>query len=86
MHKTTGSTTTKSSAPKGGWPSHFNYANKEGVMNSRLGSGQRFSALESSLSKDPNVRNPEAVAASIGMKRYGPKRMAQMAAKGRANG
>ena len=38
----------------------------------KLGSGARFRA-----------KNPKALAASIGRKKYGPKKMASMAQKGR---
>jgi hypothetical protein len=48
-----------------------------------LGSGQRFAKLEKSLSKK-GVKNPAAVAASIGRKKYGAKKFNAMAAKGRA--
>lgn len=46
-----------------------------------LGSGGRFAALEKKLSG--KVDNPAAVAASIGRKKYGAKRMAKWAAAGR---
>jgi hypothetical protein len=49
-----------------------------------LGSGARFSALTHELAGEPGVRNPKAVAAAIGRKKWGAKRMAQMAAKGRS--
>jgi hypothetical protein len=48
----------------------------------RLGSGKRFAALKRKLSRK-GVRNPSALAASIGRKKYGKKRMAKMAAAGR---
>ena len=48
-----------------------------------LGSGARFSALKAKLASEPGVRNPGALAASIGDKKYGAKKMGQMAAKGR---
>ena len=48
----------------------------------KLGSGKRFSSLSRSL-KRKGVRNPNAVAASIGRKKYGKKRMAKMSATGR---
>jgi hypothetical protein len=46
-----------------------------------LGSGERFKALEKSLKG--KVRDPKAVAASIGRKKYGATKMAKMAAAGR---
>lgn len=48
--------------------------------NAPLGQGGRFAALEKSLSG--KVSNPAAVAASIGRKKYGAKKMAKMAAAG----
>ena len=49
----------------------------------RLGSGARFEALEESIATRGGIRNPAAVAASIGRKKYGSKRFAQLATKGR---
>ena len=46
-----------------------------------LGEGGRFAALEKSLSG--KVNNPGAVAASIGRKKYGAKKMAKMSAAGK---
>lgn len=48
-----------------------------------LGEGGRFAALKQKLAKKPGVTNPGALAASIGRKKYGAKKMASMAAKGR---
>jgi len=48
----------------------------------KLGSGGRFAKLESSLKKS-GARNPGALAASIGRKKYGAKKMAKMAAAGK---
>jgi hypothetical protein len=45
------------------------------------GSGENFRKLASSL--EGKVRDPRAVAAAIGRKKYGAKRMAQMSAQGR---
>lgn len=47
-----------------------------------LGSGERFKALSSKLERQ-GVRDPDALAASIGRKKYGAKKMAQLSAKGR---
>lgn len=47
------------------------------------GGGGRFAKLKKSLSKK-GVKDPGALAASIGRKKYGAKKMAKMAAKGRA--
>lgn len=49
----------------------------------KLGSGGRFKALEKKISSRGNVSDPAAVAASIGRKKYGEKKMASMSAKGR---
>lgn len=48
----------------------------------KLGSGKRFASLKAKLAKK-GVRDPKAVAAAIGRKKYGAKKMAQMAAAGR---
>ena len=46
-----------------------------------LGQGGRFAAMEKKLSG--KVDNPKAVAAAIGRKKYGAKKMASMAAAGK---
>lgn len=51
----------------------------------RLGSGKRFKSLKKSLGRK-GIRNPGALAASIGRKKYGNKRMAMLAARGRRHG
>jgi len=48
----------------------------------KLGTGERFAALEGQLRKK-SVRDPAALAASIGRKKYGKKKFQSMAAKGR---
>lgn len=48
----------------------------------KLGSGKRFATLEHSLA-ERGATNPQALAAVIGREKYGKKRMARMAAKGR---
>ena len=48
-----------------------------------LGQGGRFAALKGKLAKKPGITNPGALAASIGRKKYGAKRMAAMSAAGR---
>lgn len=53
------------------------------MAKAKLGSGGRFRALKSKLSRRKGVRNPGALAAYIGRKKYGAKRMASMSAKGR---
>jgi hypothetical protein len=49
--------------------------------NAPLGQGGRFAALEKKLSG--KVSDPAAVAASIGRKKYGAKKMSNMAAAGK---
>ena len=41
-----------------------------------------FSKLKAKLAGKPGIRNPGAVAASIGRKKYGTKKMAKAAATG----
>ena len=48
----------------------------------KLGSGKRFSELKAKLSSQ-GVRDPGALAASIGRKKYGAKKMAKLSASGR---
>lgn len=47
------------------------------------GSGKNFRKLKGKLAKRKGVRNPGGLAASIGRKKYGKKRMAKMSAQGR---
>lgn len=49
----------------------------------KLGTGERFANLKASIAKKGNVSDPGAVAASIGRKKFGNKKMAQLSAKGR---
>lgn len=48
----------------------------------KLGSGERFANLTKKLSTK-GVKDPKALAASIGRKKFGNKKMAKMAAKGK---
>lgn len=48
----------------------------------KLGSGGRFKALTKKIAAH-GARNPKAVAAAIGRKKYGGKKMAKLAAAGR---
>lgn len=48
-----------------------------------LGSGKRFAALEAKIRRRGDVKDPAAIAAMAGRKKYGKKRMARMAARGR---
>ena len=52
------------------------------MAKARLGSGRRFKALKSRLAKR-GARNPGALAAYIGRKKYGKKKMAKLSARGR---
>jgi len=47
-----------------------------------LGQGGRFAAVEDKA-RASGAKNPAAVAATVGRKKYGNKKMAQLAAKGR---
>ena len=49
----------------------------------KLGTGKRFAQLKSKIARRGNVKNPAAVAAAIGRKKYGTKRFAKLAATGR---
>jgi hypothetical protein len=48
----------------------------------KLGSGKRFAAIEKEA-KASGAKNPAAVAAAAGMKKYGKKKMEKMAQKGK---
>lgn len=48
----------------------------------KLGTGARFRALKGKLSRK-GVRNPGALAAFIGRKKYGAKKFAKLSARGR---
>lgn len=48
----------------------------------KLGSGARFKAVAKAAAKG-GATNPNAVAAAIGIKKYGKEKMAKMAAAGR---
>lgn len=52
------------------------------MAKAKLGSGARFKAVEKAAAKS-GAANPAAVAAMVGRKKYGAKKMAQMAASGR---
>ncbi len=52
------------------------------MAKSKLGSGARFAALKGKLASRPGVTNPGALAAYIGRKKYGAKKMAGWAARG----
>ncbi len=54
-------------------------------MKAKLGSGSRFKAVERKAAAS-GARNPAAVAAAAGIKKYGVKKMESLAAKGRKKG
>ena len=47
------------------------------------GGGGRFAALKAKLSGRKGVKNPGALAAAIGRKKYGPSRFQRMATTGK---
>jgi hypothetical protein len=49
----------------------------------RPGGGGKFAALKSALADRPGVENPGALAAFIGRKKYGAKKMGAFSAAGR---
>lgn len=49
----------------------------------KLGSGERFKKLKATLSKKPGIKDPGALAAAIGRKKFGNAKMQSMALKGR---
>jgi len=51
-------------------------------MKPKLGSGVRFKNLTAKLKKS-GAKNPKALAAFIGRKKYGKKKMSAMATKGK---
>lgn len=56
--------------------------NYESAKSKPAGEGSRFKAM-TAVAKAGGARNPEAVAAAIGRKKYGASGMAALAAKGR---
>lgn len=48
-----------------------------------LGSGKRFKQLKEKIAKKGGVKDPAAVAAAIGRKKYGKKRFQELAAAGK---
>lgn len=53
-----------------------------GPKQPKLGSGLRFSRLQAHLSQEPGVRDPGALAASIGRKKFGQAKMTAMSQAG----
>jgi len=56
---------------------------KVGHRKPKLGSGKRFASLKKKLSGRKGVKNPGALAAAIGRKKYGAKKFGKLAAAGR---
>ena len=52
------------------------------MAKAKLGSGARFKAVEKAAAKS-GAENPEAVAAVVGRKKYGQKKMTSLAVKGK---
>jgi hypothetical protein len=52
------------------------------MKKAKLGSGKRFAALKKKLASK-GVKNPGGLAAFIGRKKYGKKKMSSLAAKGK---
>ncbi len=52
-------------------------------MKAKLGSGARFKSLMKSVGKNSKVKNPGAIAAHIGMMKYGKEAMLKMARAGK---
>jgi len=56
------------------------------VAKPKLGSGKRFDQLENKLASRPGVKNPDALAASIGRKKYGPAKFEKLSQGGKKKG
>lgn len=54
------------------------------MAKAKLGSGKRFAAVEASA-KASGARNPAAVAASAGRKKFGEAKMEKLSEKGKAD-
>jgi hypothetical protein len=52
------------------------------VKKAKLGSGERFKAIEEKAVKS-GAKNPKAVAAAAGIKKYGVKKMEKLAQAGK---
>lgn len=58
-------------------------AKKAAAPKAKLGSGARFAAVEKSAAKS-GAKNPAAVAASVGIKKYGKAVMSKLAQAGKS--
>jgi hypothetical protein len=52
------------------------------MAKAKLGSGARFKAVEKAAAKG-GAKDPAAVAAAVGRKKYGEKKMSKMSVKGK---
>ena len=52
------------------------------MAKAKLGSGARFKSVEKAAAKS-GAENPAAVAAAVGRKKYGQKKMTSLAVKGK---
>ena len=59
-----------------------NYKSKPGHKKPKLGTGERFKTLKRKLKKK-GAKNPAALAAFIGRKKFGKKKMAKLSTAGR---
>lgn len=75
-------TTTKKAAVKKATVKKAETAYKKAKKTSKLGAGKRFAAM-TSLLKAKGAKSPKALAAWIGRRKYGAKKMASMATAGR---
>lgn len=53
------------------------------MKQAKLGSGERFKKLKEKLSHQKDIKNPGALAASIGREKFGNKKMSELAQKGK---
>lgn len=60
-----------------------NHASKGMGKSMAPGGGGKFAKLKGELANKPGVYNPAGLAAAIGRKKYGNKKMASFAAKGK---
>ena len=49
----------------------------------KLGSGERFKRLKATLAKKPGIKDPGALAASIGRKKFGSEHFQKLAEHGK---
>ena len=57
---------------------------RSGGRKPKLGTGARFRKLRGKLSRRKGVRNPGALAAFIGRRKYGAKRFGKLSGRGRS--